>query len=102
MLLATVFANNSAARFNVLELKTRVFELLQQLEASGHRAYIPRSNVDYAISVGVRLLSLRRVLDASDDGLQANERELALLNYYANSIRNQITTIDSPLGSYRH
>ena len=40
------------------------------MEAAGGRVYVPRKDMDYAVTVGLRMLTLRRlVLDA--DGLFA-------------------------------
>jgi len=61
-LVATVFAQNPGAVYTELELKSEVFRLLKALEAAGYRAYIPRSDRDYAVAVGVRMLTLRHIL----------------------------------------
>lgn len=85
-LVTSVFAANPDRHYAELELKGAVFDLLQRLEGSGHRAYIPRSDRDYAVTVGVRMLTLRRILLESDGVYRVNPDEASLLNYYANSI----------------
>ncbi len=87
-LVATVFTQNIHKPLNELALKSHVFELLQRLEGAGYRAYIPRSDVDYAISVGVRMFTLRQIIDDQNGEFSVNEKELPLLNYYANSIKH--------------
>lgn len=89
-LVTSVFAADRDRRFTALELKGAVFELLVRLERAGHRAYIPRSDRDYAVTVGVRMLTLRRILLESDGFYRANPDELALLHYYANSIAHLV------------
>ena len=85
-LVATVFVRDPAAPLSELELKAKVAELVEEVEAAGGRVYVPRRDMDYAVTVGLRMLTMRHlVLDA--DGLYtANPREMAVLRYYANSI----------------
>lgn len=89
-LVATVIAQKPTSAWSELELKAAVFDLLAQLEEHGYRAYIPRGNRDYAVTVGIRMLVLRRVLD-SDNGLyKVNPDDQLLLQYYANSITHLV------------
>lgn len=85
-LVARVFAARSDEPLGRLELKRAVLGHLETLEAAGHRAYIPRGSRDYAVDVGLRMLTLRGVLHERDGGLVANPDERALIDYYANSI----------------
>lgn len=81
------------------ELKGRVFEIIEQLEARGVYIHIPRADRDYAIDVGLRMLVMRKIVltgavantsvgTAAADGETycANPDEKLLLAYYANSI----------------
>ena len=68
------------------ELKGRVFELMQRLEAEGAYIHIPRRDREYAIDVGVRMLVLRRLIVKADDQYRINPAETALLAFYANAI----------------
>ena len=47
---------------------------------------IPRADRDYAISVGLRMLTLRHLVLEEDGNYRANPKELILLKYYANAI----------------
>ena len=85
-LVTSVFAQHPDRTFSELELKGYVFALLEQLEAMGYRAYIPRTDRDYAVDVGVRMLTLRRILLDNNGELSVNNEEAPLLHYYANSI----------------
>jgi len=49
--------------------------------------HIPRTDRDYAVSTGLRMLTLRHLVNVDEDGLySANPKEMVLLNYYTNSI----------------
>jgi glycerol-3-phosphate O-acyltransferase len=85
-LLATVFVNHPGKSWSELELKTEVLELMRRLESRGAHVYIPRRDQDYAVAVGLRMLTLRRLVTHTDGLYAARPEELPLLNYYANSI----------------
>jgi glycerol-3-phosphate O-acyltransferase len=85
-----------------LELKSAVHELIARAEARGAHVYIPRSDLDYAIGVGLRMLTLRRLATERDALFSANPEERATLAYYANSIAHLIGeagTATHPAGS---
>ena len=92
-LVATVFAEEPNARLSEFELKNKVFNLLQSLNAAGYRAYIPRSDRDYAVAVGVRMFTLRNVLIEEDGMYSLNKPEQPLLDYYANSIKHLVVRV---------
>ncbi|MFL5382442.1 MAG: 1-acyl-sn-glycerol-3-phosphate acyltransferase [Longimicrobiaceae bacterium] len=86
-LVATVFVRDPEAALSELDLKARVHELIGELEAAGARVYIPRSDLDYGITVGLRMLTLRHLVLERADGLYAAAPgERTVLRYYANSI----------------
>ncbi len=85
-LVATVLLARGAESISELELKTQVAQLVARLEARGARIYVPRSDWDYAIAAGVRMLVLRHLVIERDGLFAANGAELPLLAYYANSI----------------
>ena len=47
---------------------------------------MPRTDRDYALTVGLRMLTLRGLVQEHDGLFQANPNELTILRYYANSI----------------
>ncbi len=69
-----------------LELKSAVADLVRRLEARNARLYLPRGDWDYAVSAGLRMLTLRHLVDAQDGLYRARASEAPLLRYYANSI----------------
>jgi len=91
-LVTSLFAKDLDAQYSKLELKAAVLELLESLKAQGHRAYIPRGDYNYAVDVGVRMLTLRQILVDDEGVLSVNPKEHALINYYANSIAHLINT----------
>ncbi len=85
-LVATVFAARPEDRLSLLDLKAAVHRLLGELEAAGAHVYMPRSDQDYAVTVGLRMLTLRHVVEDRDGLLCIAEGELPLVQYYANAI----------------
>lgn len=87
-LVATVFLRDPAARRSELELKAEVLRLMRELERAGAHVYIPRADQDYAVTVGLRMLTLRKMVEESEGLYAAVPAEIPLLSYYANSIRH--------------
>jgi glycerol-3-phosphate O-acyltransferase len=85
-LVATVFVREPGRAWSELELKAAVLRLTGELETRGAHVYVPRGDQDYAIAVGLRMLTLRRLVESSDGLYRARPEELPLLAYYANSI----------------
>jgi glycerol-3-phosphate O-acyltransferase len=85
-LIATIFLRSNSKQISELELKAEVEQLIEQLERSGAHVYIPRKDLDYAVSVGLRMLTLRRLVEEKDGLYAPREIELPVLRYYANSI----------------
>jgi glycerol-3-phosphate O-acyltransferase len=71
---------------SLLDIKQRVSGLIGELERRGTYVHIPRADRDYAISVGLRMLTLRHLVLEEDGNYRANPKELILLKYYANAI----------------
>jgi glycerol-3-phosphate O-acyltransferase len=85
-LVATVFEREPARAWSELELKAAVLALMRDLEARGAHVYVPRGDQDYAIAVGLRMLTLRRLVEEEGGIYRVRPEELPLLGYYANSI----------------
>ena len=85
-LIATIFVQRASRAISELELKAETERLVEALEPTGARIYIPRRDLDYAITVGLRMLRLRRLVEERDGLYSAREDELPVLRYYANSI----------------
>ncbi|MBM3569207.1 MAG: glycerol-3-phosphate acyltransferase [Alphaproteobacteria bacterium] len=85
-LIARAVLERGEAAVSALELKAEAARLMERLEASGARIYIPRADRDYAIGVGLRMLTLRRLVVERDGLYRAVAEERPLLGYYANAI----------------
>jgi glycerol-3-phosphate O-acyltransferase len=90
-LVATVFVRAPERSWSELELKGEILRLMEELGRRGAHVYVPRSDQDYAITVGLRMLTLRRLVETSDEGdgtglYRARPEEIPLLRYYARSI----------------
>ncbi len=85
-LIASVFVEDPEKGFSDLEIKARVQSLIDKLEKQGARVYIPRSDRDYTIEVGLRMLTLRHIVLENDQLFYAAPDDMDVLQYYANSI----------------
>ena len=96
-LVATVLLQQGERPIGELELKSAVADMVRGLEARNARLYLPRGDWDYAVSAGLRMLTLRHLVDVRDGLYRARSAELPLLRYYANSIAHLLPT-PSPVG----
>ena len=96
-LAATVFVREPDRSWSELELKAEILRLIEELERRGAHVYIPRADQGYAIDVGLRMLTLRRLVAQADGVFSPRREELPLLTYYANSIAHFL----SPAGDVR-
>jgi glycerol-3-phosphate O-acyltransferase len=88
-LVATVLLD-AGGTIQPLGLKARAHTLLRRLEQSGAHCHVPRGDMDYAVDVGLRMLTLRGIVLASDAGLEIAPGEAGLLRFYANAIAHLI------------
>ncbi|HWK90297.1 MAG TPA: 1-acyl-sn-glycerol-3-phosphate acyltransferase, partial [Longimicrobium sp.] len=84
-LVSTVFLREPAP-LSELEIKTRVAQLMDAAQAAGAHVYVPRRDMDYALTVGLRMLTMRHLVREADGLFAANPAEAHVLRYYANSI----------------
>ncbi|MFQ5526726.1 MAG: 1-acyl-sn-glycerol-3-phosphate acyltransferase [Thermoanaerobaculia bacterium] len=89
-LVATVVLRDPDREWTKLEIKSEVGELMAELERRGAHVYVPRSDGDYAIEVGLRALTLRRQLEERDGLYRVRVDARMLLAYYANSIAHLV------------
>ncbi|MEI6226613.1 MAG: 1-acyl-sn-glycerol-3-phosphate acyltransferase [Deltaproteobacteria bacterium] len=71
-----------------IEIHRRTQALARRLQAAGGHVYVPRTDEEYATAVGLRALSLRRLIEERDGGFAPVPAEVPVLQYYANSIRH--------------
>jgi glycerol-3-phosphate O-acyltransferase len=85
-LMATVLLE-AEGPLDELELKVRASDLIEHFEARGAKLYLPRGDRDYAFHVGLRMLSLRHLVEETGEGLfSAVATERPVLAYYSNAI----------------
>jgi len=89
-LIAQVFLARRS--LTALDLKAETGRLLLRLE--GAHVYVPRRDLDYALTVGLRMLTLRRMVEEREGLYSVREEELPLLRYYANSIAHLLQAAD--------
>jgi glycerol-3-phosphate O-acyltransferase len=94
-LVATVFVGEPGRRWSRFEVKSAVLDLWRRLAASGARLYVPRHDQEYAVEVGVRMLTLRHLVREEDGLLAASPADLPVLAYYANSIAHLVARAGS-------
>src|SRR5207237_9272916 len=85
-LVATALLDAGDQPLTLFEIKGRVSGLIGELESRGSYVHIPRADRDYAISVGLRMLTLRHLVLEDDGSYRVNPEELVLERYYANAI----------------
>ena len=86
-LVATVLLE-SEDPLTALEIHRRAQALSRRLTANGGHVYVPRTDEEYATAVGLRALSMRRLVVERDGAFAPVPEEVPLLQYYANSIRH--------------
>jgi glycerol-3-phosphate O-acyltransferase len=85
-LVATVLVRGWEPSLSEIDLKTKAYDIVRRLEAAGAHVYVPRSDLDYAIGVGLRMLTLRHIVRERDGLYSVVESDRPLLEYYANAI----------------
>ena len=90
-LVSTAMLEAGDRLLTLIEIKERVSHLIGEFETSGVYVHIPRADRDYAIEVGLRMLTLRHLVLEEDGNYRANPKELVLLRYYANAIAHLLT-----------
>jgi glycerol-3-phosphate O-acyltransferase len=91
-LVATVLLREPSLRVSEFDIKSSVAGLVRELEGAGARIYVPRGDWDYAVSAGLRMLTLRHLVDESDGLYRTHPGEEPLLRYYANSIAHLVAS----------
>ncbi|MEO8431816.1 MAG: 1-acyl-sn-glycerol-3-phosphate acyltransferase [Acidobacteriota bacterium] len=100
-LVARAFSSEPSRTWSELELKSRALEDMRALEARGAHVYVPRGDQDYAIDVGLRMLTLRRLVTERSGLFTPVPEELPLLVYYANSIAHFYPEAGTPADAPR-
>jgi glycerol-3-phosphate O-acyltransferase len=73
-LVASIFMRDLSRSLSELELKAEVLALVTQVEARGAHVYVPRADRDYALTVGLRMLTLRHLVREAGCGPRSRGR----------------------------
>lgn len=74
----------------LIDIKAGALDLAGALVADGGHLHIPRSDFDYAVEVGLRMLTRRRIVVEKHGLYYVAEGEDATLAFYANSIAHLV------------
>jgi glycerol-3-phosphate O-acyltransferase len=85
-LVATAMLAGGQRGLTAFELKGAVVELMRRLQARGAHVHIPRRDQEYAVEVGLRMLTLRHLVVEEAGVYRPNPKETALIAFYANAI----------------
>jgi len=85
-LVASILMRDPSRSYSGLELKAAAHVRMRELETRGAHLYIPRQDHDYAFDVGLRMLTLRRIVVEEDGLFRPAPDEQEALAYYANAI----------------
>lgn len=85
-LVATSMLEANGEPMTLFEIKGRVSAMIGELEGDGSYVHIPRADRDYAIAVGLRMLTLRHLVIEDNDKYRINPDEIHIVKYYANAI----------------
>ncbi len=97
-LVATVLTQDPGRAWTELEIKAAVKALMDRLARIGAKVYIPRRDEDYAVTAGLRMLTLRHLVVLDEEGLyRPASQELPLLRYYANAIAEVASKLEGRL-----
>jgi glycerol-3-phosphate O-acyltransferase len=87
-LVAAVFRRRGTLLLDAEDVKAAALDLMSELDRAGAITYLPRSDRDYAIALGLEMLKIRHLVEEEDGLLRINEENRHVLDYYANSIEH--------------
>lgn len=74
------------APMSMLSLKAKCHETWQELAKQGAHSHLPHKDEDYAVDVGLRMLTLRHLVTENDGKYSVNPDNRVIVKYYANAI----------------
>ena len=77
---------------SMLELKAKCHDIWRQLSARGVYSHIPHEDEDYAVEVGLRMLTLRHMVSEEDGKFTLVPAHAVVVEYYANAIAHHFET----------
>ncbi|MGL4727424.1 MAG: 1-acyl-sn-glycerol-3-phosphate acyltransferase [Bosea sp. (in: a-proteobacteria)] len=92
-LIAAIMQQAGETGLDEIALKARASELMSKLEKAGVHVHLPRGDLDYAVSAGLRMLVLRDLVREADGVFSARPDEKVLIAYYANAILHHLEKV---------
>jgi glycerol-3-phosphate O-acyltransferase len=89
--IAKIFVDAPEQSFTEEEIKAHALKLQQHFQSLGAHVYIPRDDADYSVVVGLRMLTLRRLVIESEGRFRMEVQSERVLRYYANAITHLTT-----------
>jgi glycerol-3-phosphate O-acyltransferase len=89
-LVATLLARGEGRALSEAEIESGALALVEQMRAQGAHVHVPRGELGYAVRVGLRMLTLRGIVETREGKYASNPNETVLLRYYANSIAQHV------------
>jgi glycerol-3-phosphate O-acyltransferase len=96
-LIAKIFIDAPEQSFTENEITDQALKLQQHYQALGAHVYIPRDDADYSVAVGLRMLTLRRLVLEANGRFSMDPQSERVLRYYANAIAH-LTDVPAWLG----
>jgi glycerol-3-phosphate O-acyltransferase len=81
-----LFADAPDKYFSEQDIREQTLALQDRYQALGAHVYVPRGNADYAVQVGLRMLTLRHFVLEDNGRYRLNPDNAAVVRYYANAI----------------
>ena len=85
-LVARLFSDEPEREWTETEIRDRAQALQKEYESLGAHVYVPRNDPGYSVLVGLRMLTLRRLVTESAGRFRVSPTALPVLRYYANAI----------------
>ncbi len=91
-LVATALLSFDDAGATHSALAQRVTSLVEELNSIGAHLYLPRNDPQYFLDVGLRMLTLRRLVLVDEGAYRIPPAEFTLVRFYANTIEHFFAT----------
>ncbi|MGL5115204.1 MAG: 1-acyl-sn-glycerol-3-phosphate acyltransferase [Beijerinckiaceae bacterium] len=95
--IATIFRQAEGAALSEIEIKARATRLMAELSDVGVHVHVPRGDQDYAVGAGLRMLTLRHLVNEEDGLYRADPAEAVLIAYYANAIAHHVEKLGNKI-----
>jgi len=81
-----LFVDSPDNYFSEQDIREQTLAMQDRYQSLGAHVYVPRGNADYAVQVGLRMLTLRHFVLEDNGRYRLNPDNAAVVRYYANAI----------------